>query len=150
MAKVTKAETAPAAKAPKAPRAKAVKAEAPKAPTAPKAVKQEKAAKAATRCLCNCGGEPKGKGRFLPGHDARLRGVVLRAVAVGIGDTESPGAVARSQAERTAMGFTGSKEAEARWQVALDWWSTSHPEDAKRLNLTATQAQTAAKNKHAA
>lgn len=31
-------------------------------------------------CMCGCGGFPKGKrAHFVPGHDARLRGILLRA-----------------------------------------------------------------------
>lgn len=51
------------------------------------------AARAATRqsrpgrsCECNCGGTTRG-GRFLPGHDAKLKSLLLRAAAGG--DTEA-------------------------------------------------------------
>jgi hypothetical protein len=36
----------------------------------------------APRCLCGCGGQTKG-GRFLPGHDAKLKKVLLTDARAG-------------------------------------------------------------------
>jgi hypothetical protein len=51
-----------------------------------RATKSEEATKEPTKqaerpeCRCGCGQRPRGKrSHFLPGHDARLRGVLLRA-----------------------------------------------------------------------
>jgi hypothetical protein len=54
-----------------------------KAVQTPKAgAKQTKEAKAATVCLCGCGVQTGG-GRFLPGHDARLKSALLAAFRNG-------------------------------------------------------------------
>ena len=52
----------------------------PKATNTPKAQPQANAkpeqAQPVKRCLCGCGGETKG--RFVPGHDARVKGLLRR------------------------------------------------------------------------
>lgn len=41
------------------------------------AIKRQRKPKPARPCSCGCGGETKG-GRFIPGHDSRLKGWLLR------------------------------------------------------------------------
>lgn len=126
MATKTKAQAAPAADAPKATKARATKPAA--AVAVPTPVEVDAAAKAAAVCLCGCGRETKG--RFAPGHDARLRGVLLRAQAAAhTGDAVQ---VARSSAELTAMGLQGGTAAQARLEAAIAWWTESHPADRKQ------------------
>ena len=76
-------------------KAPAVKKTAPKPAPKKAAPKVEK--KTATKkdtaprvaCRCGCGETPKGKkARFIPGHDARLRGILLRAI--GAAESENP------------------------------------------------------------
>lgn len=76
-----------------------------KAPAKPKATAKAEP-KAATKtetprpaCRCGCGATPKGKkARFIPGHDARLRGILLRAIAAA--DEENPTADDIADAKR--------------------------------------------------
>ena len=67
----------PKAKQPKA--EKATKASAPKQ-AKPKAVANTQR----TACLCGCGGFPSSaKSRFVPGHDGRLKGILIKAIRLG-------------------------------------------------------------------
>lgn len=71
-----KSPAKPKAKSP----AKSVKKAAVKAKPAPKA-KVERDPVKESRCMCGCGGWTKSK--FVPGHDARLKGILMRAEADG-------------------------------------------------------------------
>ncbi len=42
-------------------------------------------------CMCGCGATPAGRrSRFMPGHDARLRGTLIRAAAAAETDATQP------------------------------------------------------------
>lgn len=86
VAEPTNSTEAKAAAAAEREAARVAKAEEKEAARVAKAAEREaaKAAKAAEpkrQCLCGCGGDVKGKSNFLPGHDARLVGMVARGEA---------------------------------------------------------------------
>ena len=65
---------------------------------------KSKTRKARSTCWCGCGGETSSK--FMPGHDARLKGVLIR-VARGKADPSTIPAIARLHASE--IGFIGTK-----------------------------------------
>ena len=74
-------------------------------------------------CACGCGETPQGRrARFRPGHDARLRGVLLRAA-----EAAGPDATAD---ERTAAEAAVGALPDREW--AERWWAARHPADAER------------------
>jgi len=128
---------------------------APRKQAAPKQAEQAAAAEQAEEdktpeprplCRCGCGQTPKStRGSFLPGHDAALRGVVLRAIRAQAPDAR-PGSDAASAAERAARGLgpqPGRKPTaaeQAAWAWAIAWLATSHPDALAAEDMTADQA----------
>ena len=82
-----------------------------------KTTKPAASAPAARVCMCGCGAAPRGRrSRFLPGHDARLRGILVRAADAALDDATQP--------ERDAAAAEMAALPDAKW--AARWMTAAH------------------------
>ncbi len=81
-------------------------------------------------CQCGCTGTPASRrSRFLPGHDARLRSVLLAAAEADAG--------AYTAAETEAAQSRLAIVPDPAW--AARWWAARHPADAERAARNAAE-----------